>query len=258
MTRHLDFDGIHNFRDFGGYATASGRRLKGGRLYRSANHARASDADLERLRALGLAVIVDLRQPDERRREPSRRWDGFACHVVDNDQSEDHLSFEQLVLEASDLSAAWFRDHCLGFYARAPYEPRHVDLYRRYFRALADSDGAVLVHCAAGKDRTGLICALTHHVAGVHRDDILHDYLLTNDEERMAAKIASIGPFLQRLTGKRPTDEALRIAVGVDADYLDRAFEVIAARDGSLDGYLEKTLGLDAGLREQVQERLVA
>lgn len=257
MTRHLDFDGIHNFRDFGGYATASGRRLQGGRLFRSANHHRASDADLDRLRALGLGVIVDLRQPDERRREPSRRWDGFACQVVENDLVEDHLSFAQLVKD-SDLSAAWFRDHCLGFYARAPYEPRHVDLYRRYFRALADSDGAVLVHCAAGKDRTGLICALTHHVAGVHRDDMLQDYLLTNDEARMAAKIESIGPFLERLTGRRPTEEALRVAVGVHADYLERAFEVIEARDGSLDGYVERTLGLGADLRERLQDRLLA
>jgi len=256
MTRHLDFDGIHNFRDFGGYATGSGRRLKGARLYRSANHHRASDADLDRLRGLGLAVIVDLRQPDERQREPSRRWEGFDCAVVENDLSEDHLSFEQLV-RSSDLSAAWFREHCLGFYARAPYEPRHVDLYRRYFLALADSDGGVLVHCAAGKDRTGLICALTHHVAGVHRDDMLDDYLLTNDDARIAAKIAFIGGFLERLTGKRPTEEALRIAVGVHADYLQRAFQVIEARDGSLDGYLEKTLGIDAALRERLQDRLL-
>jgi protein tyrosine/serine phosphatase len=177
--------------------------------------------------------------------------------VVENDVSEDHLSFEQLV-GGSDLSAAWFRDHCLGFYTRAPYEPRHVDLYRRYFRALAENDGAILVHCAAGKDRTGLICALTHHVAGVHRDDMVQDYLLTNDEARIAAKIASIGPYLERLTGKRPAEAALRVAVGVHADYLDRAFAEIETRDGSLDGYLENTLGLDAALRERVRDRLLS
>ena len=93
MTRHFDFDGIHNFRDFGGYATACGRRLKSGRLFRSANHHHASDADLARMRELGLAVIVDLRQPDERTREPSRRWDGFACELVQNDLTENHLDF---------------------------------------------------------------------------------------------------------------------------------------------------------------------
>ena len=257
MTRHLDFDGIHNFRDFGGYATTSGRRLKDRKLYRSANHHRASQADLERLRELGLTVIVDLRQPGEREREPSRRWDGFACQVVDNDLCESHPDFVAQV-RTSDLSPAWFYAHSTDFYERAPYEARHVDLFRRYFHALAASDGALLVHCAAGKDRTGLICALTHQVAGVHRDDIVQDYLLTNDEARMAAKIDFLGPFFDRLVGRRPSEEALRVAVGVHADYLQRAFAVIEARDGSLDGYLERTLGLDGPLRERLRERLLA
>lgn len=257
MTRHLDFDGIHNFRDFGGYPTASGRRLKAGQLFRSANHHGATEADLERLRELGLAVIVDLRQPKERQREPSRRWEGFACQVVENDLSETHPDFAAQV-RTSDLSADWFYAHSSDFYARAPYEPRHVDLFRRYFHALADSDGAVLVHCAAGKDRTGLICALTHHLAGVHRDDMVQDYLLTNDEARMSAKIESIAPFFDRLIGRRPSDEALRVAVGVHADYLDRAFAVMEAQDGSLDGYLERTLKLDAPLRERLREQLLA
>src|SRR5690349_2586052 len=114
MTRHLDFDGIHNFRDFGGYATASGRLLKRGRLYRSANHHRASDADLARLRELGLAVIVDLRQPHERSREPSRRWSDFACRVVENDLAEEHPDFAAQVRDA-DLSPEWFHAHSRDF-----------------------------------------------------------------------------------------------------------------------------------------------
>ena len=57
----------------GDYRTAAGRRIRPGRLYRSANHAMATDADLDKIAALGLAVIVDLRRPEERRRTPSRR-----------------------------------------------------------------------------------------------------------------------------------------------------------------------------------------
>lgn len=257
MTRHLDFDGIHNFRDFGGYPTACGRRLRPARLYRSANHHHASDADLQRLRELELTVIVDLRQPVEREREPSRRWRDFACRVVENDLAEEHRDFEALVRE-SDLSAAWFFAHASDFYARAPYEPRHVDLFRRYFHALAETDGAVLVHCAAGKDRTGLICALTHHVAGVHRDDMLQDYLLTNDEARLAGKMRFLASWLESVVGRRPTDEALRVAVSVHPDYLERALAVIVGRDGSIEAYLAQTLGLDAVLRERLRERLLA
>lgn len=69
MTRHITFEAIENFRDFGGYA-AGQKRLKQGLLYRSASQARATDADLERLAALGLSVIVDLRRSNEREREP--------------------------------------------------------------------------------------------------------------------------------------------------------------------------------------------
>src|SRR5438067_10530948 len=119
MTRHLDFDGIHNFRDFGGYATAGGGRMPTGRLFRSANHHRASDADLERLRALGLSVIVDLRQPAERQREPSRRWDGFAAELVENAEAELHTDFHAQ-LTSAELSAQWFFDHAIDFYGRAP------------------------------------------------------------------------------------------------------------------------------------------
>ena len=66
MTRHLRLEAVENFRDFGDYATASGRRMKAKRFYRSASHGRATDADLAAIEALGLALIVDLRRPAER------------------------------------------------------------------------------------------------------------------------------------------------------------------------------------------------
>ena len=67
------FDALDNFRDYGGYDTAAGRALRSGRLFRSAHQASVSAADLERLAALDLGVVVDLRRPVERRRQPSKR-----------------------------------------------------------------------------------------------------------------------------------------------------------------------------------------
>ena len=69
------------------------------------------------------------------------------------------------------------------------------------------------MHCAAGKDRTGLICALTHHVLGVSEADIMADYLLTNDESRMARKMGFLGPWLRDTVGKTVDEAALRVAV---------------------------------------------
>src|SRR5579863_10562569 len=83
--RILDLEGVLNFRDYGDYATAAGARIRPGRLYRSAHHGRATDADLEAIAALDIAVVVDLRRPNERDREPSRRPPGFTGQVIATD-----------------------------------------------------------------------------------------------------------------------------------------------------------------------------
>jgi protein tyrosine/serine phosphatase len=226
-------------------------------LYRSANHAYATDGDLARMRELGLAAIVDLRRRDERDREPSKRWPGFGAAVVENDILSDHADWLTVMGDVTP-DARWFFDDCIGYYERAPFEARHIDLYARYFRTLAEVDGGVVVHCAAGKDRTGLICALTHHVAGVHPDDLMADYLLTNDEHRLARKMGFLKTWLKDVGGKEVSDEALRVAVSVHPDYLATAFRVIRQAHGSIDAYLEQALGVDAALKARLQERLLA
>ncbi|MEO8114610.1 MAG: tyrosine-protein phosphatase [Phenylobacterium sp.] len=257
MTRHIAFEGIGNFRDFGDYV-AGERRLKPGLLYRSAHHANATDADLAALAGLGLSVIVDLRRPNERERDPSRRWEGFAATVVESDAGHQATDEWHAFLAASDLSESSFRDYLTTYYRHAPTVPRHVELFSRYFRALAESEGPVLVHCAAGKDRTGVICALTHHLAGVHEDDIVADYLLTNDPVRMAERMPLVLQMIRETTGRTATEAAARVAMGVDAAYLAEAFAAMRREFGSVDGYLEAALGLDAALRARIHERLLA
>src|SRR5689334_20119312 len=91
------FDGISNFRDFGGWSTHEGRRVRQGLLYRSANHAAATPEDLDRLAQLGVSVVVDLRRPPERREEPSPAYAGVT--LVHDRVSEEqeavapHLAF---------------------------------------------------------------------------------------------------------------------------------------------------------------------
>lgn len=257
MTRHIRFEGIDNFRDFGDYA-AGPRRLKGGLLYRSAGHGMATDADLARLAAMNLAVIVDLRRANEREKSPSRRWEGFAVQVIENDIGQEAADEWATFITTSDLTQASFRDYMVDYYRKAPFQVRHIDLYRRYFQALAETDGPILVHCAAGKDRTGIICALTHHIAGVHPDDQLADFLLTNDPERLTNRLPMIRQVILDASGKVADDDALMTAMRVEAEYLEAAFAVMAERSGSVDGYLERELGVDSALRERLHARLVA
>ncbi|WP_296600336.1 tyrosine-protein phosphatase [Phenylobacterium sp.] len=255
MTRHIDFDAIENFRDFGGYATGCGRGLVSGRLYRSGHHALATDQDLARLQALGVAIIVDLRQATEREREPSRRWGGFEAAVVENDI----LSHQDWVaeLEVSPLTAESLVADTMRHYRINVFEPRLIDLFGRFLRAVGDAEGAVVVHCAAGKDRTGLACAFLHQIAGVHHDDMIADYLLTNDESRLERKMAQAGAFVERVVGRRPSDEALRAWVQVYPEYLDAAFDEIRGRCGSIDRYLADVLGVDAEARDRIGARVL-
>ncbi len=258
MTRRLNLDGIENFRDFGDYETMDGRRLKKGRLFRSASLGRATEADLEAIGRLDIALVVDLRRAGERTRDPSKRHPAFRGQVIDNDLGDEDEDSWITHVRDSDLTEASFRDYLFGYYRAAPFEERHIDLFSRYFRALTDVDGAVLIHCAAGKDRTGILVALTHHVAGVHADMALEDYLLTNHPERLAARMPMIAKAMEEIAGRAPSEAVMQVALGVEADYLRTAFAAIEARYGSLDDYLQQVLGVGPQQRAVLRERLLA
>jgi protein-tyrosine phosphatase len=256
MTRHIPLDGIENFRDFGGYR-AGDRTVARKLLYRSAQHALATDEDLARVRDMNFKAIIDLRRPSERQKRPSRRWDGFAVTVVEaGGEHESEIVWEDFI-RASDHSADSFRSYLTQFYQSAPLAPRHVELFSRYFETLAETDGPILVHCAGGKDRTGMICALTHTLLGVHHDDMMTDFLATNEHVRHDV----IGPIwakdIGEEFGRSPRVENLVVAMSVEPQYLDAAFGVMEAKYGSVDGYLERALGVDAKRRGAIEARLL-
>lgn len=256
MNRLISFEGIENFRDFGGYETSMGR-VRRGLLYRSGNHASASEGDLTRLAGLRLKAIVDLRRRLERDLEPTRRGSDDTVRFVMTDVDGDAPIEWPDFLRSSDLTEHSFRSNMLEFYGTAMFMPRHLDIFSRYFHELAGVDGPLLVHCAAGKDRTGIICALTHHVLGVHRDDIVGDYLLTNHPPRIEARVPVVQEQIYARTGRKLSDAAALAAITVIPEYLECAFESMRAASGSVDIYLERSLGMSSILRARIRERLL-
>jgi protein tyrosine/serine phosphatase len=253
-TRILELEGINNFRDYGDYAVAGGGRVRRGVLWRSGQHVGASDADLDVVAGLGLATVTDLRGDSERTLNPCRRHASFRAEVLTCDgetaELQSHIDAAQGVMTEEDARTAMRR-----LYAGMPYRPNLVAVLRRHFAALAAGGAPNLIHCFAGKDRTGLSVALAHHVLGVHPDDAMADYLLTNqamagrqfrgNAGEGASKYASLGEAAARALG------------GVDASYLESGFAAMRDSHGSVDAYLAEVLGVDAAMQERIRAALV-
>jgi len=258
--RVIDAQGINNFRDYGGWRAADGGRVKTGLLLRSAHHARATTGDSALLQSLGVSVVTDLRHPAEQTEQPSAWLGTLDIPVIeepDPDPRSDGRAPHSIALEKSDFSYAALRQFMIDHYAVMPYDPRLVALYRRYFRALADGSGAMLIHCAAGKDRTGILAALTHHLLGVHADDLMEDYLLTNTAARIGERLPNIRRRMSAEHGREIADEALLAVLRVEEPYLQNAWRAIDARSSSIRGYLADVLGVDAAAEARIREKFL-
>ena len=255
--RILSLDGVHNFRAFGGYAVEGGGRVRRGLLWRSAEHAGASDTDLGVIAGLGLSVVADLRGTSERSARPCRRPAGFAAEVMFYDGETAQLG---LHIEAAKgpLDADSARAAMTGLYKVIAWRSSLLPTFRRYFGALAVQDGASLVHCVAGKDRTGFAVAVLQHALGVHHDDIMADYLLTNADRNLESRIAALASASNAGGFYGTIDEtAMRQLLGVQPAYLEAAFAAVAERHGTIERYLAGVLGVGAKLREVLRARFV-
>lgn len=235
LVARYTFTGIENFRDFGGVACAGGH-LPAGRLFRSAHLGGAQENDLKVLDSLGIATIIDLRRPSERARHPTPGvLNGRVVANDDGDRTEaPHLAF----LRQGDTSDAAVEAFLLNYYRGAPFDPRNKALFTRAFAAL--DKGPMLIHCAAGKDRTGILAALIQFAAGVHPDDVTADFLESNDAMMTDANIARAGAQATQLLGHRPSDTVIRAMLGVEIRHLQAALQSIEGEAGSLGTYLRQ------------------
>jgi protein-tyrosine phosphatase len=259
IDRVKPFRGIHNFRDYGGYATHGGGRLKADVLFRSGQHVGATADDLAVVAALGFGTVVDLRGNSERRSYPCARPGGFAAQVLFFDGETAGRGGAPHVEAAREIaSAADARRAMVDLYAFMPFRPNLVAVMRMYFAALAERDGAHLLHCLAGKDRTGLGAALLHTLMGVHRDDMMADYLLTNTAGNSEARIAAGAASIRASRGPQIGDDAIRVLMGVDEAFLDAALSAIVTEHGSVEVYARDVLGVTPERRGQMAARIIA
>ncbi len=257
--RVLNFEGIHNFRDYGGYAVAGGGRLRDGLLLRSGQHVDATSADLEKVAALNIATVIDLRGNQERRDYPCARPNGFSASVLFADGETVGEGGHAVHVEAarSVTSEAQAHTRMVELYKTMPFRPLLCGIYQDYMHSLAYRDGANLLHCLAGKDRTGVAAAVAHHLLGVHDDDIMADYLLTNIAGNIEKRIAAGALSVRSNFGRDMDDDAVRKVMSVDADFLHAAWTQIKAQHGSVRAYVRDRLGVDEAMLAAMRDRLI-
>lgn len=154
---------LHNLRDVGGVSVAGGRLVER-RLFRSAAPLRDEPAIAEGVRRLGVETIIDLRDPRERELSP-RVWDRGGLHVENVPIFDGQLSTIRFA-ELSELYDVMLDRHLRSVVAAVE-------------AVAAAADAPVLVHCTAGKDRTGVVTGVVLAALGAERDAVLADYELS-------------------------------------------------------------------------------
>ncbi|MHB9753171.1 tyrosine-protein phosphatase [Streptomyces sp. BYX5S] len=241
--RLIRLDGTVNFRDAGGYRTRDGHWVRMGEVYRSDALDKLTDADLAKLKRLGIDTDYDLRTASERQSAPDRVPSGTSYEVADVLAGSD-MTTTMPTTEAGavEMMTSGEKFMVSGDSAKAAYE--------KVFAGIASGDSA-LFHCTAGKDRTGWANAALLTALGVPRDTVMTDYLASNDyrAEANAAALAAMTPEQAKV---------YKPMLDVRAEYLNSGFAEVREKFGSFRAYEKKALGLDAGeLRRLKRELLV-
>lgn len=217
--RRILLCGMENLRDLGGYPLAgrgSERFTRWGSLYRGDLPKQVTQADRQRLRELGITTVVDLRskeeierKPDPLAQEPGIRY--LHCPLVGDGRvpapDEVPLSYMEMADGTGQMAGA--------------------------LQAIAEAPQAVLFHCTAGKDRTGVVAALLLWLAGVSEEDILADYIVS-------------GPYLQQMLRAYCEAHPSAVICPPQSAYMSSFLRLFAQRYGTPRQYLEM-LGVDAG-----------
>jgi protein-tyrosine phosphatase len=239
-TRVIVLQGQGNFRDLGGYEAADGRHVKWGMIYRSGELSHLTDADYRRLTTLDIRTIYDLRDQSERASQPTV-WDAGPVSAFVSAKTG-VVSGTLSSLSDPKFDAARARAALADFYARMPsvYAPE----YRAIVHELLDGHAPLLLHCTAGKDRSGVASALILAALGVPRATIVQDYELTDQLLKPSAEPPKT-EFMRRFQ-TLPAD-VQRAMMSADPTYIGAAFQSIDVHYGSLQEYFSTELSIGPG-----------
>lgn len=248
--RYIKLLSVPNFRSVGGYRTIDGALVHPGAVYRSADWADLSVADAERIAALGIRTVVDLRSVPEREAAPDVLPEGvqsISIPIFSDAQGMGPVVWKLL-----------FRRRALYDYMRDGY----VVIVRDYAEELGEvlrlfaepANLPIVIHCATGKDRTGVAVALLLSLLGVPEPTVLDEYSLSNMAFSLLLDDVADPRF--RSVGLQPIDVGPLLLA--DPAWLDGALSFVKAQYGSMDRYFRIRAGLTDLELAQIRENLLA
>jgi protein-tyrosine phosphatase len=228
--RAVTLEGASNFRDLGGYPGAMGKTVKWGHIYRSADISKLTDADLKTLESRNVATVCDLRGPSELKTSPDRLPTGvtYVNLPAGSENTQANANYAAMNRDSLMRAAYTRTDHL-----KAKYKPMFDQLLA------LDNGKALLFHCTAGKDRTGMGAALILSALGVDRATILRDYAATDvywkqGRERVAQMMQQGGA----------NNGSMAKMLAADPAYLQNFFTTIDQKYGSMDTFLTTEMEL--------------
>lgn len=238
--RVLPIEQGSNFRDIGGYVTKDGHSVRWGKAFRSGAMPLLTEADYSLIGKLDLGAVVDLRSLEEREVAPDQIDDRTGALFIANDYS------------LKPLLAAYGKGD--GENSYKGMEKLLIPQLRSLYRRLGANEGAVLYHCSAGQDRTGMATALLYDMLGVDRETILKDYHMSTALRRPQWEMPDVNPadypnnpilkfYIGKDGQKRTTAEPLYTPSG--ASHLAQFFTYIDTQYGGSEGFMRQALRLN-------------
>jgi protein-tyrosine phosphatase len=256
--RVLSFQGGCNFRDIGGYRTRHGSSTRWGKVYRAGVLTYFTDDDHAPLTQLQVRAICDLRRAEEREREPTR-WPDVTTNALSWDDGLVTPTIRALSADRPKNAAGMF-DSMVALYRALP--AWMAGRIAGMFAAIEQGHIPMIVHCAAGKDRTGIAVAVLLRALDVPEETVIEDYLLTNTSGDFETFIRSRHQAQLGVTDNHAPllsmpEDMRRVLFSADPAFLQAAFEQIDRELGGIDAYLAKTVGLSDQTRERVRRELL-
>jgi len=231
-TRLVPVKGAVNFRDLGGYPTNEGKKVKWGKVYRSGEISKLTDDDLKLLADRRIKDVVDFRSNEEVAKAKDKLPAGAA--YIQLPAGSEQLNNFMTVLPKLNSGDSLM----ISFYSQIAHLK---EKYRPFFQELLkmpDSD-ALLFHCTAGKDRTGIGAALFLHILGVSDETVMEDYLATNEYRKEENE-----KMVKMMEQMKIKEQVARDLATVKPEYLIATVKAILNKYGSIDQFVSQELGL--------------